>query len=479
MSITDRAIDTEALKQAPHEMIEWTTTEKFSLNRDELEDIQLGGLKNRFSEMSKTIPVLRRFAEDQDVHEIRSIEDGALLLFPHTMYKSYPLSAIENARFGAMTRWAGTLTSIGLSHVDASACRNIDDWIFLMDTRTDIRLRHSSGTTGKLSFIPASTVEAQSAAAGLRHFFAGFGDEPDAHVSGLEHLPMICFTHRRGATASARLIDGFVQYVYGGDESKVFCTNPGGVSADMLSLGGRLEGAQAKGERGRLELSPELLARRDEFLREQAEAPKHLEAFFETAAKDLRGQRVILYGVVPPTVEVAMEGLKRGYQNLFSPDSLFFQAGGAKGRALPDDYRKQVTRFTGVPYPPTGYGMSEGASSLTRLCPNGHYHIQPNIIAYILDPDTGTPHPRRGTQTGRFGMIDLGTQTRWGGFLSGDEVTINYGDQAPCGCGRKGAFIDGEIRRYSELRGGDDKITCAGATGVHDRALDFISKMAE
>jgi hypothetical protein len=93
----------------------------------------------------------------------------------------------------------------------------------------------------------------------------------------------------------------------------------------------------------------------------------------------------------------------------------------------------------------------------------------------LLDPDSGALLLRRGTQTGRLGIIDVGTQTRWGGFLTGDEITLNWGDEQPCGCGRKGTFIVGEIRRYSELRGGDDKITCAGAPGIQDRALEFIA----
>lgn len=31
-----------------------------------------------------------------------------------------------------------------------------------------------------------------------------------------------------------------------------------------------------------------------------------------------------------------------------------------------------------------------------------------------------------------------------------------------------------DIRRYSEIEGGDDKITRAGAPEAHDKALDFI-----
>jgi hypothetical protein len=177
-------------------------------------------------------------------------------------------------------------------------------------------------------------------------------------------------------------------------------------------------------------------------------------------------------------VLTAVEGLKRGLENLFAPDSPFSIAGGAKGHSLPEDYKEQVERFTGVKFPQPGYGMSEAASAITRMCPRGHYHIVPNLIPYLLDPDTGAVLPRVGVQTGRFGIIDIGCQTRWGGFLTGDEVTLNYGDFEPCGCGRKGTYIQGEIQRYSELRGGDDKITCAGAPGIHDKAMDFIANIA-
>jgi hypothetical protein len=286
--------------------------------------------------------------------------------------------------------------------------------------------------------------------------------------------PLICFGHRRGAMGTARLLDSIEHFFYNDDSSMIITSNPGRMSADMLSLGGRLEGAQARGERGKMQLSEGLLARREVFMKEQAEAPKRLEQFFDVIA-GLRGKRVVLKGVVPLVVDGAQAAIARGLDHMFTPDSLQFIVGGPKGRKLPDDYPQIVERFTGAPYPRTGYGMSEAASAITRMCPQGHYHIPPNLIPYQLDHKTGAILPRVGTQTGRYGIIDVGTQTRWGGFLTGDEITINYGDVSPCGCGRKGPYIVGEIRRYSESEGGDDKITCAGAPGVHDKALEFLS----
>ena len=71
-------------------------------------------------------------------------------------------------------------------------------------------------------------------------------------------------------------------------------------------------------------------------------------------------------------------------------------------------------------------------------------------------------------------MIDLAYQQRWGGVLSGDEVTMTF-DR--CACGRDGPFIDDDVRRYSEKEGGDDKITCAGAPEAHDNALAFLAEL--
>jgi len=466
-------VTSETLQRAPHELVELTTTEKFSFDRNTLTEIQLGGLRKRFRELVGRVPILQRVADEQQLRDIERLEDGALLLLPHTLYKSYPLSAIENCRFDQLTRWLGALTSVDLTGVDASRCECIDDWIDALDAQTSLRLRHSSGTTGKLSFIPNGTPEDYTAAMGFRRYFEGFGAEADAHVAGVGQLPVIAFSHRHGAMSSARMAAAIVKYLYRGDDSKLIASNPGRISADLLSLGGRLEGARARGQRGQLQLSPALLRRREEFLREQAEQPARLQQFLTQLAA-LQGEAVILNGILPAVFEVATQALQQGLERLFAPESLFFLVGGEKGRVFPHDYREQIVRFSGLPYPPTGYGMTESASSITRMCPQGRYHIQPNIIPYLIDPGSGVPRPRVGVQTGRYGFIDIAAQTRWGGFLTSDEMTIDWGDQTRCRCGRRGAYIKGEIRRLSDTEGGDDKITCAGAPAVHDKAAEFL-----
>ncbi len=133
-----------------------------------------------------------------------------------------------------------------------------------------------------------------------------------------------------------------------------------------------------------------------------------------------------------------------------------------------------VLKFAGVSHLPMNYAMTE-MNANNMLCENGHYHVAPWIIPFVLDPDTSNVLPRSGTVTGRFAFYDLLPDTHWGGFISGDEVSITW--DRDCGCGRSGPFMAGTIARYSEKRGGDDKISCAASAEAHEEAMDFLSEM--
>jgi hypothetical protein len=98
-------------------------------------------------------------------------------------------------------------------------------------------------------------------------------------------------------------------------------------------------------------------------------------------------------------------------------------------------------------------------------------------IPFALDVETGLPLPRRGRTTGRLAVMDLLVENYWGGLVTGDLVTIG-GWEETCGCGRKGPYMEPNIRRFSEISGGEDKINCAGVSEAHARALDYIVQSA-
>lgn len=467
----------EALSANPELLAGLTPDQMYTMLPETVAAIQLAGLRKRFGDLVGKIRVLERLAEEQNVSSINSLEDAAVLLFPHSFYKAYPLSLLENNRFDRLTRWLDGLTATDLSGFDASAYDTIDDWIDGLDRATDVHVVHSSGTSGKLSFLPRGTPEIDAMAAAWPNGYTGFNGEPNNPLTGIENTPVILPNFRRGGLGPVRMLDGVVRHVYGGREDMIVSLNPGRMSADMLSLGGRIRAAEAKGELGAMQMSPALLARREAFLADMAAAPARRSAFFARVAEQYRGRRVVLLGNWIQHYDIAAEALAKGISNVFAPDSLLMVVGGMKGRKLPDDYKDVISKYLGVKNLRSGYGMSESVA-LHPACPEGHYHLQPWIIPFLLDPKTGALLPRSGTRQGRYGFVDLLAQTHWGGFLTGDAVTLSWGDSEPCRCGRIGPYVHSEVRRYSEIEGGDDKVTCAGAPEAHDKALAFLNDLA-
>jgi hypothetical protein len=69
------------------------------------------------------------------------------------------MSYLERSQFNKLTRWLNGLTTQDLSEVDASGVTLIDEWMDLLDAQTELRVFHTSGTTGKLSFLPRTDRE--------------------------------------------------------------------------------------------------------------------------------------------------------------------------------------------------------------------------------------------------------------------------------------------------------------------------------
>src|SRR5580698_752578 len=309
----------EDLAQAPEKFLDLTITEMHSIPHGTLQEIHTRALSDHFAAMVQRVPVLAKLADEQRIHEINEIAQAGPLLLAHSVYKSYPISVLENGRFDQLTRWLNKLTAHDLSALDASGC------------------------------------------------------------AGFDELPIIHAGYRRGAMGQARLLDAVTRYFHGGDDSWVTTSNPGRLSADVLSIGGRIQGAEQRGELGQIKLAPGLLARRDALMREQARSDAHTEAFFRDVTSRLRGRRVVISGTLPQMVDLAEQGRKHGVMSAFARDSLVHIAGGSKGRVLPERYRELIVEFLGVDaYPRQGYGMTEMVNATHRACPLDHYHFRPN-----------------------------------------------------------------------------------------------------
>jgi hypothetical protein len=276
-----------------------------------------------------------------------------------------------------------------------------------------------------------------------------------------------------GRQTFIRMLDSFRRLCYGGDGSRIHTLGQGHWDADMLWLSGRMRAAEARGETAELELTPALERVRESVLAGRAETAANVDAFLEDLVVAHRGERIVLFAPTGMLIELAGMCKKRGVEPEFGVGTYIVTGGDSKGVEAPDGWKDLVHSVFPPPYQ-SGYGMTETTGSC-RLCSAGWLHWPPTVVTFVVDPDTGEPLPRTGTQTGRLVLFDLCATTHWGGAVTGDRVTVDW--DADCPCGRKGSRVMNNVIRYSRMRGGDDKITCAMSPGAYDRAVDSLVGM--
>lgn len=475
MPLEDRSIEEKVclLLNEPAALANYSHHAWNYLPRAEVDAIQLAGLEQRFAALRERIPMLKKLADAEGIDRVERVEDIVPLLFEHTMYKSYPPSLLEKKNFTQINRWMAKLMTpemaAAVAAVDVSGCKGLDDWFATMDKAVpQLRICHTSGTSGTLSFLPNSTREWEKTAA-LRRMVVWNTDGPDTPSP---QLHTVYPYYRHGYLSHVRANEFLIKALLP-DESHFHCAYPATLSTDVLHLGAKIRAAQAKGTLDRLEISPELMSKKKDFDKLQGDMPQHLASFFEQMATDLRGKRVYIGATWNLLHGMAKAGLERGLEDVFDPESYITTTGGAKGVIPPEGWREDVLRFTGARKLNETYAMSEVVGGSHARCEHGHFHFAPTVIPYLLDPDTSRPLPRTGRVTGRAAFFDLGADNRWGGFITGDELTIEWDKR--CACGRPSRYVASPIQRYSEKNGGDDKITCAATESSHRDAMDFLN----
>ncbi|MFC5750860.1 hypothetical protein [Actinomadura rugatobispora] len=451
--------DVAAWTERPHE-------ELLGLARDVVEPVQREVLRRRFEALRPRVEALGRLAERQDVGRIDGLDDVVPVMFDHKVYKSYPLSLIEKRRFTRLTAWLNRLTTHDLLQTPVDDLRSVDDWLTRLDDDGMI-IGHSTGTTGKLSFIPRSRVEWP---AWRNAHFLAMRAALGVDVRQVK-IPSFSAGYRSGhqmMTKMGRLMAGAQA---GGDEAR-HMLHDYPLSSDLLSLAGRLQAAEERGELDELEIDPKIIEERRQLIEASRHRDDDLQKWFARLAEEFRGQRVRIGGTSADLVRLALSGREQGVGCEFAPDSILMAGGGFKGfKDAPADWQDLLKDFFGIDRVASMYGMSECMGTAPK-CSAEYYHFLPYTLPIVLDEDA-RPLPREGVRTGRLALFDLLAETYWGGFISGDRVTI-YWDDA-CACGWKGPRIDGGIVRFSELEGGDDKITCAGTAKAYNDFMDYVS----
>jgi hypothetical protein len=467
--------DARALCDDPASFFHYSFTEMQSIPRDRLDALHKEGLRLRFADLRDRIPMLKKLADGQGIKELNELNDVVPLLFEHTMYKSYPPSLLENGRFAEINKFLSRLTTFDLTGIDVSQCETIDDWMETMDRESPLVIMHSSGTSGTMTFLPISKEEWDKFGRTVRVVaLQEFGDDPKVADEG-DDFYVIYPYFRRGGSGHVRTCDLFVKYICDGAEERLLVAFPGRMSSDLLYLGAKIQSAAAKGELERLKISPAMLARKAEYEAVQADMPRHMTDYFTNIIDNYQGKRIFFWGAQNLLFNLVQIGQEKGLSHVFSPDSVIGTGGDSKnGVKMPSDWRQQIIDFVGIENTKMCYGMTE-VKGWHKKCTHNHYHFVPWVIPYLLDPDTSKILPRIGRVTGRAAFFDLGSDTRWGGFITGDEVTIEWDE--PCACGQSTVYAMDGIERLSAKRGGDDKISCAATEGAHKEAMNFLTEL--
>jgi hypothetical protein len=174
----------------------------------------VGGLRPR-------VAFLDKLANEHGIDTVNSADDAVPLLPAHRIYKSYPIAYLENYQFDKMTRWLNALTATDLSGVNAVGIESIDDWIDELRANTDLLLMHSSGTTGKLSFLPRTKEKARQIRSVWSNIWRDFNGAYTGPDMIKHNRPMIVPTYRHDAANSQRTTNINVELYAGGEDNVV------------------------------------------------------------------------------------------------------------------------------------------------------------------------------------------------------------------------------------------------------------------
>ena len=427
-------------------------TRVLELPYEEYRPLQLQSLKKSFNILKDKVLILHKAVKEKNILQVNNEKDIIPTLFSHKTYKTYPEQFLELKRFDKMNQWLSTLSIYDFTKLDTSGVTTIDGWLDRLD-RNGFFVTHSSGTSGKPSFLPKAPDDLIYFNKAIAHMaIAGMG--MDIH----EPMPSFLLLYPVGRTAMQRGLQNLAKML--SPENKIFYAFKGEMSADRLRQMALTKKAIAEGKltaehRITIEENEKKVAVIiDQWMRE----------FLDNIEQHHLHERVFFFGAEPLLARLALTYVPQGYTNLFSSDSFLCYGGGLKGAQLPSNYMGTVEQLLGIPKERfyDGYGMTE-KNSLPIVCKHGYKHIPPWELPILLDPQTQewlNPEGTTGKVTGQYAFFVPIATSYWGGIITGDLLTIDF-DGCPENCGWTGPVIL-KIDRITDIHGPDaDKISCS------------------
>jgi hypothetical protein len=425
----------------------------------QLRDAQIAAIDERFQERKGQIKLVGHRAREAGIEAVRSLEEVAKLLLPHTAYKSYPESWLVHKRWDRLSKWLDTVSTHRVPVDKVAAADDVDAWIEKL-AGNGFFVSCSSGTTGKSAMLVASRKDMdwckQEAVA---TYSWGSGVEPaqDRRIFGMAATAHVARNVATGEAYTAALQDpNYERFAY-----PVPPITVGGLTQMVVLRKSIAEGTA----------NPEDIAAFEKISAARQKAVDDAVGITAQAVVEARRSKLHVTGLWLGLYNVAKAVRELGYSAKdFHPENSIYVGGGLKRAKLPDDYREFVYETFNIQPERNyqNYSMQELHSGMPRCQAGGRYHLPPWVVPLILDKTGDNLLPMiNGEYEGRAGFFDLSLDGRWGGVISGDKISIDFN---PCACGSKGASIRDNIVRYADLEG-DDKIGCAGTVDAYVRGV--------
>lgn len=432
---------------------------RFDLPYNDVQALQLEAVNELFQQQKSTIKLLAHRAQQANIDHINSLADLVPLLFPHTVYKSYPESFLMNKRWDKLAKWLQATSSVPVPVEDPEQYPDIDSWLASLE-KHGVFVNCSSGTTGKSAMLVSSNNDMDwllTEAVAAYTWGSGVSASNDRKIFG---MAPVALTPRNTQTGVA-----YRNALQRPDcESFAYPVPP--ITVGSLTSMVVLRKKIAEGTATPQELQ--------DFEETSKVRQQQMEDAVGIAAQAIiadRGLRLHISGMWASLYAIAVKVREAGYSAKdFDPENSIYVGGGLKRAKLPDDYREFVYETFNIQPERNyqNYSMQELQSGMPRCREGNRYHIPPWVIPLVLDKTGETVLPHVGTEIeGRAAFVDLSLEGRWGGVITGDKVSIDY---STCSCGACGPSIRDDIMRYADIEG-DDKIGCAGTVDAYVRGM--------
>lgn len=428
--------------------------DRFDYDFADVRAAQIEAMNERFQERKDAIKLLRHRAEEANLTEVRSHEDMAQLLFPHTAYKSYPENWLMDERWDRLSKWLDTVSTHRVPVDAVKDAGSVDDWIGKLQAE-GFNVSCSSGTTGKSAMLVASNKDMEWVrveSVRCYEWGSGMKANQDYRMFGLAAVAHVPRNQASG------LVPAFQDPNYQRFNYPVPPITVGGLT-EMVVLRKKIADGTAL---------PADLAHYEAESAKRQKAVDDAVGITAEALIEARKDKIFVTGLWAGLYNVAKAVRDAGYSAKdFHPDNAIYVGGGLKRAKLPDDYQQFVYETFNISPDRNfqNYSMQELHTGMPKSRKDGRYHLPPWVVPLILNKagDELLPMDAKGEYEGRAAFFDLSIDGRWGGVISGDKVSIDL-------TGPNGPSIRDNVARYADLEG-DDKIGCAGTVDAYVRGV--------